>query len=190
VLETLKGDVSGLTTDLCFSKNLDSQCITQRVDPHQRGISLTRHVQIRSEWRSMVYTPISPVTPLRISSLLNSIGWNSNCSSKKRWRRRRRYNDMDVDVADKVKPMRMPYAMWRTAGLKNEGGKANSDSFMARSKQGQVLVELDLKASCMCSTTFARQNTWSRHGGHLLIMYIHSYFAENLGPPSARRRSV
>jgi hypothetical protein len=98
---------------LRLAKNLDAQCIAERVNPDQRCVSYTVYADFSVSPRTRApvdddHAPINPVTPSCISSLRNSMGRRLvlvvALSSV-----RLLYVEMaDVVAKEREKPMRMP----------------------------------------------------------------------------------
>lgn len=103
----------GVYAHLRLAKNLDTQCIAERVNSDQRCVSYTVYTNFSVSPRTIArvddgHAPISPVTPSSISSLRNSMGVRLALvvalSSV-----RLLYVDMtDVVAKERENPMRMP----------------------------------------------------------------------------------
>jgi hypothetical protein len=98
---------------LRLAKNLDAQCIAERVNPDQRCISYTVYADFSVSPRTRVsaddgHAPINPVTPSSISSLRNSMGRRLALVIALSSVRLLYVEMTDVVAKEREKPMRMP----------------------------------------------------------------------------------
>jgi hypothetical protein len=107
---TAHGYSIGSQAHLSLSKDLDSQCIAERVYPDQRCVSLgvDRPLSSRSIGCVVGRVPINPVTPSSTSSLRNSMGRGLVFSANMRSLRFLYAETTEVDAIEREKPMRMP----------------------------------------------------------------------------------
>ena len=100
-------------THLRLAKNLDAQCIAERVNPDQRCISYTVYADLSVSPRTRVpvddgHAPINPDTPSSISSLRNSMGRRLALVVALSSIRLLYVETTDVVAKEREKPMRMP----------------------------------------------------------------------------------
>ena len=98
---------------LRLAKNLDAQCIAERVNPDERRVSYIVHVDfsVSPRVRASIdedHAPINPVTPSSISSLRNSMGRRLALVVALSSVRLLYVEMTDVVAKDREKPMRTP----------------------------------------------------------------------------------
>jgi hypothetical protein len=98
---------------LRLAKNLDAQCIAERVNPDQRCVSYTVYADssVSPRTRAPVddgHAPINPVTPSSISSLRNSMGRRLALVIALSSVRLLYVETTEVVAKEREKPMRMP----------------------------------------------------------------------------------
>jgi len=98
---------------LRLAKNLDAQCIAERVDPDERCVSYTVYADFSVSPRAKAlvddgHAPINPVTPSSISSLRNSMGRRLTLVVALSSVRLLYVEMTDVVAKEREKPMSMP----------------------------------------------------------------------------------
>jgi hypothetical protein len=98
---------------LRLAKNLDAQCIAERVNPDQRCISYTVYADFSVSPRTRApvddgHAPINPDTPSSISSLRNSMGRRLALVVALSSVRLLYVETTDVVAKERENPMRMP----------------------------------------------------------------------------------
>ena len=106
--------ISATVAHLRLAKDLDTQCIAERVDPNQRSVSCMIQYalpQLSPRTRASTddgHAPINPDTPSCISSLRNSMGRESTLATALSSIRFLYAEMADVVAKERENPMRMP----------------------------------------------------------------------------------